>query len=56
MKDFTATHTKFMHRDNLYDLVKDKMTQEQLVALLEKLCDDGDLCHAFDNEHYILPA
>jgi hypothetical protein len=53
MKQMTKTQ-KFVNKQQLYQLLQDKVNQNQFDSEMDKMMNDGEICTAFDQNHFCL--
>jgi hypothetical protein len=53
MKEATK-NSKFVHKMNIFSILQDRIDIQSFDREMEKMVNDGDICHAFDNNHFCL--
>ena len=53
MKQITKTQ-KFVNKQNLFQLLQDRTDQNTFDREMDRMMNDGEICTAFDQNHYCL--
>lgn len=51
MKELT-NNNRFIHKNDIYNVLRGKMQQKELDSVLYLLCEDGVIHSAYDNDIY----
>jgi len=47
-----SKNNKFMHKNDIYNLLQNKISKQVLESVLSQLCEDGVIYSTYDNDIY----